>query len=237
VRKSKHCFYEVNDRRARIPHLTPDSLAEVAARYRCPGHLCTNLSPRWHANPEPINIEIQSVPASQFDEPYELAVSLLEAAVIDVLIPYCRHMYFGEVTGSVTRGRSPRTQFCTVAAPKQWRIQSDRGRHCRHVRYECCDVYRNIIGWASGAIVERSLDDRLIYVDQFGSVLISHELAERLELKNRFPKLWLYRVDVVPEPLDGEVLPGDPGWDGVFRPAPPPVFPGRFPKRGRVTND
>jgi hypothetical protein len=238
LNRKGRCFLELDDRRAVIPDLTPESLRVVQGRYQCRGHCCWHLSPLWHQHPRPIDVEVNSEPGtSQSDRINDISLKILDAAVVDVLAPYCRDIYFGRVTAPGPRGGSIPTRFFTVAAPKDRRVQSTRGRHCRHFITNCCGVVFNQIGWASGAIVERTLDDRLVYVDQDGGVLIADELVERLEFKRKFPNLWLYRIDVVPEPLDGEVLPGDPGWDGVFRPGPPPIMPEGRPAKGRVTLD
>lgn len=237
--RRKRSFFYVNDRRAEIVDLTPRSDEVVRRKYQCPGRACPGVSLEWSKNPQPIDIEVEREPgASQSDAVSGFSLTLLDAAVVDVLAPYCRHIYFGSVTTAGPSGQPVPTRFVTVAAPKQHRIQSTRGRFCRHFITDCCGVAFNEIGWASEPIVERTLDDRLVYIDQSGWVLVADELVERLELKRRFPKLWLYRVDVVTEPLDGEVLPGDPGYKGVFIPNPnPPVLPKGKPRRGRVTYD
>jgi hypothetical protein len=234
-RTEPRCFYALNDRRLRILDLTPASLAVVKERYSCSD--CWHLSRQWHQRPEPINLVVHNISTAWVESISDLAVIALDATLVDTLYPFCRNLIFGTVYVDDDISRPTKTRFVTVAAAAQDRIQSDRGRYCRHYRYECCGVFVNTIGWASGAIVQRTLDDRLVYVDQDGMVLVADLLVRELELRKRFPRLWLYRVDVVPEPLDGEVLPGDPGWDGTFRPAPPPEMPPGMPKRGRVTHD
>ena len=236
-RKKRRCFYELNDRRAKVLDLTPASLAIMNERHRCPGNACPNLSPHWHNHPEPINIVVDRVAPAWVEKVAGIDLFALQVDLVDVIEPYSHDMLFGKVSLDDGSGGLQSTHFSTVTAPADRRIQSDRGRHCRHMRWNCCDVFQNKIGWASGAIVEHTLDDRLVYINEGGWVLVADELVERLELKRRFPKLWLYRIDVIPEPLDGEVLPGDPSWDGVFRQAPPPVMPEGMPKGGRVTHD
>jgi hypothetical protein len=212
----KRYFYHMNDRRDGVFKLTPDSRARLRNQYECPGHspdyACPFLSLRWSEHPEPIDVVVkETVPnfVSMFDDgPVDLTV--LDKAVLEALAPHCRDMYVGKVLLDTGTGDFQPTGFVTVAAPKHQRIQSDRGRHCRHKHWGCCGVFSNQIGWASGAIVERTLNSRQVYVDQQGWLLVSDELATQLELRSRFPKLWLYRIEVVPEPLDGEILPGDP---------------------------
>jgi hypothetical protein len=221
-RKRKRCFYELNDRRAVVPPLTLESLAVVCARYTCPNHMLwdsTNpgrpawpvghLSPQWNRNPEPIDIAVQWIAETYIDCPDGINVSMIDRDVFDAIQPYCRDIYVGRVASHGKLG--------DLQPTLSKKVQSDRGRHCLHLHHECCGVFTNQIGWAKGAIVERTLDDRLVYLNQDGNILVADELAERLELKGRFPKLGLQRVDVVSEPLDGETIPGDPGWDGVLR--------------------
>lgn len=233
----KRFFHLLHDRRADIPDLTPESELVLNEKYRCSGKLCLYLSNWWHTHPEPIDLSIEWCPKSWSDRPGNLGLRMLNHSIVELLSPYCEGMHFGTVLGRDTKGGLQKTPFVTVAAPRTARIQSHRGRHCRHSHHSCCNVFINKIGWASEAIVERSLDDRLVYMDEQGDVLVDSELAERLELKTRFPKLWLYKVAVVPEPLDGEVLPCDPGWDGTFRPGPWPEPPETRLKKGRVTWD
>lgn len=51
---------------------------------------------------------------------------------------------------------------------------------------------------------------------------VEEGLVAKLKLPERFKDLKLKRVRVVPEPLDGDVLPGDPGWTGRFKEQPLP---------------
>ena len=83
-------------------------------------------------------------------------------------------------------------------------------------------------------ILERDLDARWLYLDAYGSLFADARLIAEENIKERFPnpKLRMYPVPVVPEPLDGEVLPGDPGWDGVFKKTPLPIPPKTPPVRG-----
>lgn len=220
--KRKRCFYSLNDRRLKILDLTPASEIVFDERYRCTEMgFCRHLSPRWHERPEPINVVVRRVTSAWVEgiagTDIGTDLTTLDSELLDALAPYCRGMVFGKVLLDRGEGRPEPTRFATVTAPKFLRIQSDRGQYCVHWQHPCCGVVVNSVGWAKGAIVERTLDDRLVYVDQDGSILVADELVQRLGLKERFSKLWLQRIDVVPEPLDKETLPGDPGWDGQIR--------------------
>ena len=216
IRRSEtRCFYSINDRRLEILDLTPASQAVINERYKCAA--CWHLSRWWHDHPEPISVVVDRVTPAWVESIGDIALVALDAELLDVLAPYSGDMFCGEVVLDQGSGELQSTRFVTVAAPAARRIQSDRGRYCVHTHWECCDVYTNAIGWASGAIVERTLDNRLVYVDQDGRILVADELIKMLELTRRFPRLWLERIDVVTEPLDNETLPGDPEWDGVLR--------------------
>ena len=234
-RPSAKFYYELDDRRALIPPLVSSSLREAQERYLCPGSGCGELGQHWHLAPSPVNITIEMESSCAWvDTVADINIDLLHKDLYETIRPYCSDVVVGTVS---LRTLSNCSSYISITAANAHRVRSDRGRHCRHAQFPCCKVWRNEIGWASGAIVERDLDGRPVCIGHNGNVLVESSLAKRLELSKRFPRLWLYRIDVVEKPLDGEVLPGDPEWDGVFRPAPPPQLPGEELKRGRVTHD
>lgn len=235
TRSSEKFYYELDDRRALIPSLVSSSLREAQERYLCPGSGCVELGQHWHLAPSPVNITIEiESPCAWVDTVSDINIDLLHKDLFETIRPYCTDLVVGTV--SLTTSGCP-SSYVSVTATNANRVRSDRGRHCRHAQFPCCKVWRNEIGWASGAIVERELGGRGVCIGHNGNVLIESSLAKQLELSKLFPRLWLYRIDVVEKPLDGEVLPGDPEWDGVFRPAPPPELPDKDLKRGRVTHD
>lgn len=217
TKKKTRCFYNLSDRRLEIMDLTPASQAVVDERYRCSGKGCPNLSSHWHRQPEPINIVVDRVTPAWIERIGHFDIMALDTELVDALAPHCRDILFGTVSIDEGYGDLQPTRFVTVTAPAPRRIQSDRGQYCLHMRWPCCGVFTNTIGSADGAIVERTLDDRLIYIDQDGHVLVADELVKSLDLKHRFPKLRFERIDVVPEPLDKETLPDDPGWNGTLQ--------------------
>lgn len=229
AKKRKRVFYELADRRSGILELTPESLAVVCERYTCPHHMLSDgdpeksqiplgsLSSHWNRYPEPINIAVVKVAKCYVDCVIGLDTTLLEHSLVEVLRPHFKDVYIGRVMVASETGGLEQSPMMTIAATLANKIQSDRSRYSRHFYKECCGLCTNTVGWATGAIVERTLDDRQVYVNQDGNVLVDGELAARLGLKERFPKLWLRKVDVIPEPLDAETLPGDPGWSGVIQ--------------------
>jgi hypothetical protein len=94
-------------------------------------------------------------------------------------------------------------------------IVHSRGPYARH-RLCDCGVILNCNPNAKEALLASYLDERLIYQTTTGSLLIDDELVRKLDLLTRFPMLTLWPYRIIDEPMDGDVLPGDPGWNGVL---------------------
>jgi hypothetical protein len=134
-------------------------------------------------------------------------------------------------------GRTPQeTEYLSVYTPPALTLEAHRGKYCRHNRCKGCGTIGNKVFWASGAVLRRYLDSRGVYQDVYGGIYVRRVLAESLELERRFPDLKLYKVPIIDEPLDGDVLPGDPAWNGRFKERPIPTPPGKDPPRGRWTH-
>ncbi len=93
----------------------------------------------------------------------------------------------------------------------------------------------NRVGWAEGAILRRYLSDALVYQSTSGGLYIESKLATQLKLRKKYPDLLLYPMKMLDDPLDGDTLPGDPGWDGTFRERPTPRAPKGRPHKTRWT--
>lgn len=75
------------------------------------------------------------------------------------------------------------------------------------------------IGWAEMSVLRRSLDGRAVY---FGgmcgkTLIVDANIVPLKDWLKQFPTLRAKRVPVLDEPLDGEILPGDPGWTGTVK--------------------
>lgn len=155
---------------------------------------------------------------------------VVDPELVDAILPYGR----GIITGTVRLARDPGLpiDLVTVYGQREHWLQADRGRYSRHNQCHVCGRVRSRNGWAHPVIVERYLDDRWLYLDSSDELFVDLRLVEKEHLRKRFPKLRFYPVPVVPEPLDGEVLPGDPGWTGTLVKQPLPAPPAHKPEKG-----
>jgi hypothetical protein len=235
VRKSPRVFYEVLSRRDEVVDVTAASVRRYQERIRCP--VCTAPRAEWDERPVPIDVEItESVRGCVATA--SMMCNLQREDFHEAIKPYLEGIAVGSVhfvNEELGRRSAP---YVTCFVPRHLELEVYRGRYCRHFQCRACGRFTNEVGWAAGAIVERYLDHRLAYLDGNTSIYIDGRLAQELKLKERFPDIRLYRFDVIPEPLDGDVMPGDPGWDGTFRRQTgrlrPPILP---PRKGRHSYD
>lgn len=131
------------------------------------------------------------------------------------------HILFGECYW-VHGDQEVLTRHVALWTPNRWKLDAHRGRLCWHTYCAECGLVINHQFNGSGGIPKRALDDRLVYLDDFNRLLVDGVLAKQLQLKERFPGTRYYwRYPVIDEPLDNEVLPTDPDWDGAIRPRVP----------------
>ena len=202
--------------------LTPESQKNYLSTHACTR--CHNASAAWRANPVPLDIEVISLPKG----PITMARGGCFAAVMrrdlaEILTPYLRKPMFGRVSAREARPKDVPGAWVTCVPGEGGGITVDRGKDGPHgVCAEGCGVIRPAVAEGSlhGGILRRDIAHHPAFFgdDRFYQIIVTDELIERLDLKSRIPDLrWQFRrYDVIDEPLDGDVLPGDPGWDGVF---------------------
>jgi hypothetical protein len=191
----------------------------------------------WELRPSPISPVLQRVPMGIHPSARITAIySINFWKTIEKHLPEC---LVGEVF--VNKGlKEPSVckEYVSLVMPLKHTVECYRGRYCRH--FVCvggCGRFGNRISWASGAIVKRDLGSRLACMDDDFSIYLHPDIVKSLDLRRSFPDLMLYRVDVVEEPLDGDILPGDPGWTGTFKERRSPPLPKTPLRRGRWTDD
>jgi hypothetical protein len=196
----------------------PGWLRSYAAEVKCPG--CYMPRSEWHEQPNPIDVVLEQPPvqgatlASVDSFPVLIRTDLLEA-----LRPHMRGFVIGRCTKRSPNGTEP-TEYATLYTPRSAQLEAHRGPHCRHEQCAGCGRVWNNVFWAKGGILARNLDDRVVYQDVLGWIYVDAELAGDLRLREVFPDLRYYKkYPVIAEPLDGQVLPGDSGWNGVLRPS------------------
>lgn len=194
---------------------TPDSQRRYEAEIGCPQ--CHMPRAEWDAEPFPIDMDVTSKPQGCVDNVPGYP-RLFHEELFNILKPYLRGNTVGTVRAVNEYGELRVVPYVTSFAPRKLLLETERGRYCRHFRCRICGWFGQRIGWASGGIVERYLDDRLVYHNTDGDLFVDELVIEKLDLRRRIPDIKLYRYDVIPEPLDGDILPGDPGWTGEFHP-------------------
>jgi len=170
----------------------------------------------WMANPTPIDCVVAEMPRGSVASAG--GADLVSIPLWNSLRPYFPDCLLGECR---VAGSSTASGYMTWCVAPTKALDAHRGPNCRHEMCPGCGRIRNMMAWARGAVVERYIDQRRVYEDLSGRAYIDPALAEELDLKGRFPDLKLIPYEVIPEPLDQDILPGDPGWDGTFRPNPP----------------
>lgn len=229
----KRCaYFKAYSRRDEIVRWAPSAWEEYRRNFKC--SVCFSPRPEWDEQLTPIHVVVDQEPRGCVVG-VAYGAQLIHRELYDNLSSYIRGAV---VTDARTQGPSGATREIPYVAcwvPRHLALEAERGQYCRHAQCRGCGRFGNKVGWASGAIVRRYLDDRRVYFDDLGNLLVESALLDQLNLRARFPDLRPYRVEVIPEPLDGDVLPGDPGWTGVFVERPLPDVPKDEPKPGRWT--
>lgn len=229
-------LYELYSKRDCVVNITEASSLDVKA-VGCAQ--CEVPNYKWDRHPSPIDISVTSNPVG-CTATVAYGPKISASRLVQMLRPFMAEVQVGKVYVESTPKSRVLSDYVTCIVTRKNRLEAFRGRYCRHGQCKMCGLFINKVGWASGAIVARYLDDRRVYTDDSDNMYIDPLLADELHLSDHFPDLRFYRVDIIPEPLDGDILPGDPGWNGTFmeRPLPdlPPEGAGK-PKRGRWTLD
>jgi len=207
---------------------TPASLSHYERTLKC--RVCFSPGPKWMKDPTPVDCELIKRPKGILSSADSFP-RLIRSDFLDVLQPHIPDAMIGECR--VHKEPNPSGYF-TVCFDPGGDLETHRGPNCRHETCAGCGRIRNAVGWAQGLVLSRCLDERLVYHDVSDAICMDSGLVEYLRLAERFPDLHFNPVRVAAEPLDGDVLPGDPTWDGVFRPQPrrPEVKEARFKWKG-----
>lgn len=177
-----------------------------------PENLCFGPRPEWQNKPIPQYVE--RVPPVPICPILAAGPNILSEKLTEVLRPHLAGGQFGPVYVEDIKGIR-QVPFCTYSVPNQLCIVVDRSPFARHRLCQCgCIISEN--GNAKAAILRRTLDDRLLYSSFMGSLYIDGRLIDQLDLATRFPKLEFDPVPLIDEPMDGDILPGDPGWNGTL---------------------
>jgi hypothetical protein len=203
------------------------------AEIRC--SRCIRPGLAWEAAPRAVDAHLCKPPAAAI---VSEGLQLIREDLMELLRPYWRGAYFGRC--HLVRGAEVRPlPYYTALTPARLCINAYRARHCGQHQCPVCGAIYNFVLDPAGAIVRSTLDDRLVYQDIWaGEIFVERELARRLQLRERVPGLrWLDTFPVIEKALDGDVLPGDEGWTGVFTPRSPPRTAEMQVERAKITQE
>lgn len=137
-----------------------------------------------------------------------------------VLSAYLPQALWGPVYSERRPGeRKKLTDYVSWWVPYEHCIVTNRNLLARHEMCSCGCVLKCNVN-AKPALLRRYLDDRLLYSGTMHELIIDEVLVRQLDLRARFPDLTFDRLPIIEKPLDGQILPGDPGWNGTLVPKP-----------------
>ncbi|MBY0111966.1 MAG: hypothetical protein K2Y21_04030 [Phycisphaerales bacterium] len=180
--------------------------------------LCTMSSAQFNRNRKPLNVEVIERPTTSVVSLGMAEGLALRNDFFKAIKPQLKEMITGKVWHIDDAGKRTRLPYVTIWTPPENRIDINRGEWSRHNICPLCGVISPLNYNDKEAVLTRSLDDRMVYLSMRESLLMDLRLMENLDLKVRFPDLRALRIQVLDEPRDGDVLPGDPGWTGEFVP-------------------
>lgn len=171
----------------------------------------------WRAKPAPIDVVLSSLPEAVVCGIDHAWIKLFDRSFAKALGSHLNGMLVGSVKMRTGHGRPKDCGYVSVLVPPNLSIDPYRAKECVHEQCPDCGAICSL-NWAQVGIVERTLEGKMLWGSESdGAFHIDEELAKKLDLRKRFPDLMLVHERVIPEALDGDILPGDPGWDGVFR--------------------
>lgn len=197
-----------------------DDIAEPTERWsdehirdtRCPGCHRWREEVPWKA----VDVELERLPQSPLVTSGLFQVA--DAGFAALIARHARGVAVGEVRLRGDLGPLP--DWRTIKCHRDQWLETDRGRFSVHNQCHRCGYVRAAVGWAHPVVVERSLDGSLAYLNSCDSLFVEPEFVSREVLDAAYPGLRFIPVPVVAEPLDNDVLPGDPLWTGTFTPRP-----------------
>lgn len=149
-----------------------------------------------------------------------------------LLEPYLPHTLWGPVYFSTRPDQKLELPYSSWWTPQGHCIIGNRNLLARHEMCVCGSILNANVN-AKEAVLRRYLDERLLYTDQSNLFIIDEELVRTLDLRVRFPNLEFWRLPIIDKPLDGQILPGDPGWNGTITPKPITVLDPDDPESGK----
>lgn len=188
-------------------------LAEYLCNIRCPR--CSLFNRAWRDSPSPIDVHLETDPSDVMSYPAEVFITIIRSDLFETIRPYAG----GVLTGNVfvrDDNRLRKCDYVSLAAPPALQIDVHRGPMGQHEMCSGCGEIST--RFFSDGIVYRYIDNRHFYLSYENSFYVTDFLRNKIRDAFGWADLRFVRTKVIDAPLDGDVLPGDPGWDGTFRP-------------------
>ncbi len=190
-------------------------MKSIGKSLACPGR--THLGRQWREQPTAVDVRLRREPKGVRAFCFDIDVSFLRRDLYKALRSHLKGVLVGKVLiAPETGAAASKSAYVSIVVPPGIAIDPYRGRECQHVQCRRCGEIRST-NWTD-SVAATSLAGRRLWPLEGGGLYIDSGLVEELDLARRFRDLLFLRVKVIPEPLDGDILPGDPGWDGTFRP-------------------
>lgn len=180
----------------------------------------------WALNPKPIQIRLTQEPKRTIHG-LEAGPSceLVHESLALLLLPFVPSAVLHEVVVVGNSGRlRKKSEYIAATAPRDDQVDPNRGPYCRHDLCPGCEIALNYNFRSYNGILQRYAKGRRVFMDAYGSFFVDAELADKIRSNKRFTDVRFIEYETIPEPLDGDVLPGDPEWSGKFVKRPCPTF-------------
>jgi hypothetical protein len=216
----KRKLYYVRSKLDDTVDASPQWLSLFNSNIACsdPKHYGVGFGRRWIRHPQPINITLVREPAGSVAAAGMSPITLMHNKLYNKISAFCDHMLIGTViVQDQVTGKKRSCEYVTIVSrPSEW-IDEYRGPDGLHWE---CPTCKTIIALRMGdsGTPESKLNNNLVHQSQDGALYFDAELIKGLSIDANFRDLIFIREPLLKKPLDGDVLPGDPEWDGVFRP-------------------
>lgn len=176
--------------------------------------LCEWPNEQWQVNPRPLRIVVEGFTPGCSVGALGCPANMISDQLCDALAEYLPSSIVLDRVRLRTSEGIRDAGFRSVQVPRQEWVNPFRGKNSIH-RY--CASCNQVVGFGDNALVSYDVKDRVVVFDASGNLYIRHEIVEALKLRSRFEDIRLYRIPLLPAPIDGWTLPGDPEWQGVLR--------------------
>jgi hypothetical protein len=187
--------------------------ADYLRNTRCPR--CSLFNRAWRASPAPIDLEVETDPTDLICYPEQVFINLVHTDLFEFIKPYAGGVLAGKVSVREDGGLRP-CEYVSLVAPPALQLDVHRGPMGQHEM--CSGCGKLATRFYCDGVVRHHLDKRHFYISHNMSFYVTDYLRTKIRDAFGWADLRFARTKVIDAPLDGDVLPGDPGWDGTFRP-------------------